>query len=383
MFKRSLLAVAAALLVGSAGAATQTFDNFASGTVMTSAIPGLTFREPLSNGGVPITVAGFGNGNVLALNGNIAFNARQGAIDISFTTPQRSVSISATAWREQYYLGVSNNRPFLEAYDSAGVFLGRVLYQGAIPAAGALGGTETLTFVSASANIARIRLSTQANVDGYSVDGIFDTLSYSLSSVPSGVLYDDFSAVRKGRWTRSTTGGGIASAITGGQLAFEVSPAISGADVVDRWTATCQLSGDFDLRADYTVSGKQSGVRAALVADGAGHVERTSLSRTDIYTAGEYYITDISGYVPGFVSTADNQGGLRLQRTGNVMTSYYRSGSSGTWKAIYSQYVSTADLTFGLQVWTHDWAYARQGAAASFDNLMLASGRFVGFNCPQ
>lgn len=381
MQKRTLhslaLALALALTSGAAGAVEQNFDGIPSGTVINTFYSGLTFREPLSNGTVPITVVGFGGGNVLSLNGNIAFNATEGAIDVTFATPQRSVSIAAAAHRETWYLGIARNRPFLEAYDANGAFLGRVLYQGPLPSSGATMPFETLKFVSSSANIARIRMSSQASQGGSVIDGIFDALAYSLTTEPTGALYDNFSGMNLRRWTVTGAGQGIDGIAGGGQLSFSVSPRISGTDVYQRWTATCSVSGNFDLRVDFEVSGKQSGVRAALIADGAGHVERTSLSTNDIYTAGEYYITNISGYVPGFVPTMDNKGSLRLTRNGNLMTSHYRSAGSNQWNAIYTQYVPTGDLPFALQVWTHDWAYAYQGADVSFSNLILASGTFA------
>jgi hypothetical protein len=383
MLTRTLttLGLALALAAGTATAAEQTFDGIPSGTVINTFYPGLTLREPLSNGTVPITVVSYGGGNVLSLNGNIAFNATEGAIDVHFATPQRSVSIAAAAHREVWYIGNALNRPFMEAYDANGAFLGRVLYQGPLPGSGATMPFETLKFVSASANIARIRLSSQASQGGSPIDGIFDTLAYSLTTEPTGTLFDDFSSANA-RWTLSSAGTGIQGVVNGGRLVFYVDPAIIGTDVYQRWTAaSCLVRGDFDLRVDYEVSGGQSGVRAALIADGAGHVERSSLSKHDIYSAGEYYITNISGYVPGFVPTADNRGALRLARSGNLMTSYYRSAGSNHWNAIYTQYVTTADVPFALQVWTHSWAYTNQGAKVSFDNLILASGSFTGKGC--
>jgi hypothetical protein len=383
MLTRTLTALVLTIAGGTATAAEQTFDAIPSGTVINTFYAGLMFREPLSGGGVPITVASFGGGNVLSLNGNIAFRATEGAIDVHFATPQRSVSIAAAAHREVWYLGVALNRPFLEAYDANGAFLGRVLYQGPLPNTGATMPFETLKFVSASANIARIRLSSQASQGGSPIDGIFDALAYSLGTEPTGMLYDDFSGLSNTRWTHTAAGAGIASVVSGGRLNFTVASSVTGSSVYDRWTAACMLSGDFDVRVDYEVSGKQSGVRAALIADGAGHVERTSLSATDIYSAGEYYITNISGYWPGFVPTTDVKGTLRLARSGNVMTSYYRPVGVSQWRAIYSQYVTTADLSFGLQVWTHDSVYAGQGAQITFDNLILSGGNFLPKGCPN
>lgn len=373
-----LFLLALAALASSVQAAVINFDNFLPGTVLTNAIPGLTFREPRSNGTLPITVVDLGNGNkVLSLNGNVAFSAAEGAVDVLFSVPQRSVSIDAAAFREHYYYGVPLNRPFLEAYDAAGALIAKKLYQGPLPSGGAFMPFETLSIVSSSANIARIRFSSQASQGGSVIDGVFDNLAYSLSTTPNALWAEDFGRHNFKRWVQSTQGTGIDALVTGGELVFDVNPSIQGADVWNRWDLACALTGDFDLRVDYRMKGTQSGVRAALAAWGAGHVERSSLSKSDIYTAGDYYITNISGYVPGFVPTTDGSGSLRLVRTGSQMTSYYMSAGSGVWTAIYTQWVTSADVPVGLQVWTHDWAYARTGAQVSFDNLVLVGGRFA------
>jgi hypothetical protein len=381
----AFLSLASLLFAGSAHATTVNFDTLPPGTVLANQYPCLQFREVLSHGTVPITVAPLTSGNnVLAVNGDIAFNARHAAIDIIFCTPQRSVSIDAAAFREHYYVGTSNNRPFLEAWDVNNAYLGKVLFQGPLPTGWSWPQFQTLSFVSGSANIGKVRLSAQASVDANWMDGIFDTLSYSTTSSPTGLMVDDFSRSVRGRWTTSVQGGGIAAVVDAGALQFKVEPTLQGADVVNRWDHACRLQGDFDLRVDYAMSGQQTGVRAALAAWGAGHMERSSLSKSDIHTAGEYYITNISGYVPGFVPTPDAAGSLRLARTGSQMTSYYRASGSNQWTALYTQWVPSGSLPFGLQVWTHSWAYAGTGAKVSFDNLELASGQLVdayGYAC--
>ena len=83
-----LFLLALAALASSVQAAVINFDSFLPGAVLTNAVPGLTIREPLSNGAVPITVANLGGGNnVPSLNGNIAFSAQEGAVDVLFSVP--------------------------------------------------------------------------------------------------------------------------------------------------------------------------------------------------------------------------------------------------------------------------------------------------------
>ena len=78
------------------------------------------------------------------------------------------------------FLGSLLNRPFLEAYDANHVFLGRVLYSGQLPTqcCFAVGPTETLTFVSSSANISYARFSSQTSQSTIHTYGLFDNLRW-------------------------------------------------------------------------------------------------------------------------------------------------------------------------------------------------------------
>ena len=169
-----------------AAAITINFDDVADGTVINSQYAGVTFSNPL--GGDVFAQAVPASGSISApnavsvLNGGIDyfFNGTFGAVDATFATAQSTVSIDVRAVGPIEFLGALQNRPFLEAYDSTSAFLGRVLFAGALPTGCCFEFTpvETLTFSSASDNIARVRFSSQTSQPGASVFGLFDNLTF-------------------------------------------------------------------------------------------------------------------------------------------------------------------------------------------------------------
>ncbi|PKO39485.1 MAG: hypothetical protein CVU33_05050 [Betaproteobacteria bacterium HGW-Betaproteobacteria-6] len=91
------------------------------------------------------------------------FDARYGAIEATFSQLQQSVSVWAYAMNSPEGAGTADNRPFLEAYDASGKYLGKALTQLGIHDANFIGHWHPLSFSSASRNIAKVRLSSQAN----------------------------------------------------------------------------------------------------------------------------------------------------------------------------------------------------------------------------
>lgn len=94
--------------------------------------------------------------------------------------PQQIVSISAAAVASLEPLGTPQNRPYLEAYDIAGNFLGRALFAGDLPTCGlCVSNFEVITFMSDIPNIARVRFSSQQSQPGPPIWGLFDDLTFS------------------------------------------------------------------------------------------------------------------------------------------------------------------------------------------------------------
>ena len=103
--------------------------------------------------------------NVLTIvNGTGAplFDARWGAVEAVFSQLQQSISVWAYAMESPECLGSSDNRPFMEAYDSNGTYLAKARTQLGPKDANFFGHWHPLSFSSPSRNIQRIRLSSQA-----------------------------------------------------------------------------------------------------------------------------------------------------------------------------------------------------------------------------
>lgn len=171
---------------------TLTFDDVASGTAVdtTYASAGVTFASvtypPRTWSAyareMPSGAANAPSGkNVLSLIETTPafpwFDARYGAVEASFSQLQQSITIWAYAVDAPEGSGSADNRPFMEAYDSAGTYLGKVKTQLGIHDANFLNHWHPLSFSSASRNIARIRLSSQANGLPW-VYTAFDNLSF-------------------------------------------------------------------------------------------------------------------------------------------------------------------------------------------------------------
>jgi streptogramin lyase len=165
------------------------FDGIAEGTVIDHGpYTQVSFTNPIGGhiyardgGGFavspPNVVSVFGSGLPF-------FNATFGAVEAHFVTPEREVSIDTRPVSDLEPLGTPQNRPFLEAYNAAGAFLGRVLYAGALPTGGGfqVGDTETLTFTRPTADISYVRFSSQQSQPGPRIFGLFDNLQYDATT---------------------------------------------------------------------------------------------------------------------------------------------------------------------------------------------------------
>jgi PEP-CTERM motif-containing protein len=201
---RFLLAVTLlSLAIGPmAFADTINFDGLADGTVVNTfytASNGVTFScvacstteqsgpdiyarnvgtQAASGTNVVSLMAPFGQGN--GGSSVPAFDARFGGVEATFTTLQQSVSIDAAAVLLPEFAGTPVNDPFLEAFDSSGNLLAKVLYPVAYGSS-TYGSYQTLSYTSTSANIAYVILSSQHD-SGPTVLGQFDNLTFGGSS---------------------------------------------------------------------------------------------------------------------------------------------------------------------------------------------------------
>jgi hypothetical protein len=167
---------------------TLTFDDVTSGTIVDSVYScrGATMSAyPCTNCVGPHVYAnldtstGSNDVSIFAPPAAPMFNARYGAIKISFTTAPlpRKVSISAIATLAAEWVEPVVARPFIEAFDAKGKLLAKTLY----PAFGAPGwGTwQTLTVSSLEACISSVVISSQSPGPTAAVYGSFDNLTFA------------------------------------------------------------------------------------------------------------------------------------------------------------------------------------------------------------
>jgi hypothetical protein len=106
------------------------------------------------------------------------FDAREGAVEVTFDSLQSSVSVWALPLDFPEPLANQDNRPFIEAFDANGAFLGRHRTALGRDDLGFFGEWQQLTYSSQARNIKTVRLSCEANGPAW-VYSVFDSLTFS------------------------------------------------------------------------------------------------------------------------------------------------------------------------------------------------------------
>lgn len=173
-----------------AAAATITFDDVASGTLINTQYSALGVTFGCFNGTLDPNDLCTGNvyavsspsaaspSNVLSLTSGVPLGVftdeRYGYFRANFSTGQTSVSIDARNVNPPEYLGSTTNRPFLQAFNSSGTFLGQALWTGNTD----VESWQTLTVSSAAGDIAYVAFSSFSDT-GHPVYGMFDNLTFT------------------------------------------------------------------------------------------------------------------------------------------------------------------------------------------------------------
>lgn len=221
---------------------------------------------------------------------------------------------------------------------------------------------------------------------GYTGTGceVHDVRSWDLATY---VLYDDFddNAISSSLWSAAGSGAGPAAAETNQRLEISL-PAGSYDDPTSYSFSSalysmCALRGDFDVQVDYHLLTWPSanGVRVGLGVAQIGAVERVSFGTWWDFTGWprEVYLTHFTDGVQNITSTTDTSGRLRMVRTNDMTTGYY--SDSGEWRALTTSSSTTADATFSIAAWSHDYAFTDQDVKIAFDNFIINEGQLV---CP-
>ncbi|MEZ4653761.1 MAG: hypothetical protein R3E12_09260 [Candidatus Eisenbacteria bacterium] len=118
--------------------------------------------------------------------------------------------------------------------------------------------------------------------------------------------------------------------------------------------------------------------QVGLGVGGSGIIEHCNLGSNDYpRTWRDWYFTGFvdQDLVP--VATSDLSGTLKLTRSGTTLTGYYLS--LGSWVAISSAVVTTADMSMHISAWSHDRFFTDQEVKVAFDNFTVNQGELV---CP-
>jgi cysteine-rich repeat protein len=164
------------------------FDDVADGTAIDAYYASLGLPFGFVN---PIGGSIYARGSALAdtpenvvsvfATGIPAFDARDGAVEVVFSTPQSYVAIDAAILRLPEGLGTPVNEPRLEIYDVSGAFVTGVDWDFAQipqPGVGAVTPYQTLSYASPTPNaIGKVRILSTQPLGGPSNFGLFDDLA--------------------------------------------------------------------------------------------------------------------------------------------------------------------------------------------------------------
>lgn len=136
--------------------------------------------------------------------------------------------------------------------------------------------------------------------------------------------------------------------------------------------ANCLLNGDFEAQVDYRLINWTAGdnINVGLQAyPSVGGIDRsTSTSGGNIYDAYSAWAPDAGN---GWTQTTDQSGSLKLERIGTTTTSYYKSGSGGSWVQLAQGTTSQVSPAIILLSFKSYGDFGHHAAKIAFDNFSL------------
>jgi hypothetical protein len=219
--------------------------------------------------------------------------------------------------------------------------------------------------------------------------GILSVASFFvLAEAGSQTVYDDFAT----KWRPFSFGSGTTTEFVRDRVEISVDAAASGdgPDFFGRGLySTCEVSGDFDLRASFQLLAwpQGNGVRVALhlgtlagIRNRGVYLERDSYGEAEDGPLEVYVYYADEGQTLIEHETTDQSGFFRLVRVGSNLTGYYLSDSG--WTELGSSDVGTENQRFALFVYSHDSVFADSDVKAAFNGVRVASGTLTGDRCP-
>jgi len=203
-------------------------------------------------------------------------------------------------------------------------------------------------------------------------------------STPRIPYLDTFSDTRIDPFWSSGTFNGTGPTITeaSGRLEIDVPSSTengpAGYATSDALSA-CRLTGDFDIQIDYELLAWPSldlGVNGVNLNFGVNFTHTLFVHNASGTTGISTYFPDPAANV--FAPFGDTSGGLRLVRSGETLTGYYRSG--GSWIPLLSVPFTVPEAFVQLSIFTNDPPDSHDDIKVAFDNFRISSGAI---SCPS
>jgi hypothetical protein len=161
------------------------FDDVADGTVINTHYSGLIFTNPLAAGSYVFarySASAETPPNVVSIGGNLFFDQRDGYVEVFLSSAAQTVSIDAAAVAPPEFMGVLTKRPYLQAFDFYGNYLGTVYYPTSLlpTTSSGQGPWYTLSFTSSTQNVWTVVFSSEPPGGGNPTYGKFDNFSWSV-----------------------------------------------------------------------------------------------------------------------------------------------------------------------------------------------------------
>ncbi len=181
-------------------------------------------------------------------------------------------------------------------------------------------------------------------------------------------------------WNPHQDGTGAHVSEQNGELVMSISADATQGGIFNRidggWLSACQLTGDFDVQADYQLLQwpAENGVQVTL---GASNLGMGPFRESQTY--GESYGSYIPPAGAENILTQDTVGELRIQRQGGTATASYETATGG-WAPIQSGLVPTGPTFIGVDISSMNDFFIHQPVTIAWDNFRINSGTL---SCPN
>lgn len=192
------------------------------------------------------------------------------------------------------------------------------------------------------------------------------------------------------RWYPRIVGSGVGARQIGDRLEVELTAGAAAESLGSLgalFESRCLLAGDFDVEVRYQLLDwpQNNGARVGILAvdpDAAsgvtppGTIQMARRGPTTDRPAESYASWSSLEPPETYVATSDTSGTLRLVRSGDRLTAYYRSGA--TWQQLGPDRRAPADaLRIRIGAWSNATDFVRQRVRVALDDFIVRAGRLL------